>query len=71
MATDFQSMAAAAQLVGLSVYAKAALQLAVEGDPAVVSLRIAVAFDNDGSYLSEVTGEYLDESGQAVGGFSL
>jgi hypothetical protein len=47
------------------------LQGAADDDPAVVSLRLAVTFDDGGSYVAECTGEYLNEAGEAVGGFSL
>ena len=59
----------AAELVGLAVYARAVLGRAVEDEPGVVSLRIAVTHQSAG--LSVIECEVLDGRGNALGGWSL
>jgi len=65
----FEQAAHAAELVGLAVYARAVLARAMEHEPEVVSVRLAVTLDTPG--LLVVEGEFIDVSGMARGGFGL
>jgi len=66
---DFVSAVEAAEMAGLGVYARAVLGTARDGDAEVLSLRLACTYSDAG--VSVIECEFVDASGNAVGGFAL